>query len=82
MLHRRLVNPLFIELRDRMRAYSSNEEILNSSPEPGSDDEFLFRSYGHSVTIDELGDEVASSDESGVISEFAYLLDADITILK
>ena len=82
MLHRRLVNPRFIELRDRRSAYSSYEEILNSSPEPGSDDEFLFRSYGHSVTIDELGDEVASSDESGVISEFAYLLDADITILK
>jgi hypothetical protein len=33
------------------------------------------------MTIDDLGDVVAQSDESGAISELAHMLDADITVL-
>jgi hypothetical protein len=83
MLHRRLVNPLFSKPRHKKRSSTMDEfvELFNSNANSALIDEFFFRNYGRRMTIDDLGDVVAQSDESGAISELAHMLDADITVL-
>jgi retron-type reverse transcriptase len=83
MLHRRLVNPLFSKPRHKKRSSPMDEyvELFNSNANSALIDEFFFRNYGRRMTIDDLGDVVAQSDESGAISELAHMLDADITVL-